>query len=123
MKLTLSEGQILIERCAVPFAPSSVLIDYAFEKGTAHLIPRLTVNKVQYKGDHPLISLLPLKDTCKLVVELLDTYDRVVKTYTSTFNVNNFITLGELPINRNMIQYIVELEKRIIELEEKGEVL
>lgn len=123
MILKLRNNTILIEQNNVPENVNSMYIQYDFELGTNHLYPRLIVNDVHvFEGNHIKVSLDYPVDTLKLIVELYDTHNTIIRRYTQTFNYYKMCTLGDAQ-HIDIYKELERVYKEIKEIKEKGEVI
>jgi FMN phosphatase YigB (HAD superfamily) len=125
MILLLSKGTIKIQPMRIPERRQSTEIKYVFESGTNHLIPKLYIHKDIFQGDKIMIDMskYPVQDQLNIKVELVNHYQTPVKIYEGTVQQHDYILLGKKPVRPDVEKYIKELEARIVELEEQGEVI
>lgn len=119
----LKDGSINIDMLARPERVDKVFITYTYELGTNHLRPRLLINDKTYYGDNIFIPLDLTTPLVNLTVSLLDGHSQAVHTYTGSFAYDKYCTVGPTKQNYNLYTYIQEIEKELIELKEKGEVI
>lgn len=143
MIIELKEKQVVIQPMLVPELTNRTYIQYIYETGTDHLLPRLTIGTAVYQGDLIYIDLTKgfPDSVMKVKVELLDGRGQVIHTYESSINLYNYILLGKKPVRPDVEVYIHKLETtikqmqiqhrlevealntRITNLEEQGEVI
>lgn len=124
MKLILKNKTVTVAPMAIPEPRSRTYIEYEYERNTNHLTPKLTVNGRTFIGERIYVPFPDNdEDAVVLTVALVDNDNVPVKIYNGTLSYNEYIILGTHPIYLNMIRYIEELEARIRQLEEEGEVI
>lgn len=125
MIVYLVKKKIRIEPMRVPEPAKALSIKYRYEAGTNHLLPRLTINKQVFEGDNIVVDLSNgfLEGTIPVKVELLDGNKNVLRTYQGELVQHSYVMYGKKRIRPDMDLYIKQLEARIIELEEEGDVI
>jgi len=125
MIIQLSKKKIKILPMKIPEPTSGLYIQYTFEQGTNHLLPRLKVNGKTYEGNKIYIDLSEgfVAGNTEMKVELLDGNKVPVKTYTGIIPQYSYVLYGKKPIRPDLDDYNRQLERRIIELEEEGDVI
>ena len=143
MILELKKKKIVITPMAIPEPAHHFYIQYTFEPGTNHLLPRLTIDNKEYFGNRVYINLTDAMKTkdVKLVVDLLDNQSMSLYKYTATLPHTNYSVIGEMPIRPDFNEHVRKLElaieqlkieheqeksvllNRITELEEEGDVI
>lgn len=143
MIIELKKKKINIIPMPVPEQSTHFYIQYMFESGTDHLVPRLSINNLEFIGDRKYINLTDTIETkdVKMTVELLDNNAEVLHRYTLTVPHVHYSTFGILPVRPDFAAHIRYLENRmeqmvikheaekallrarITELEEMGEVI
>ncbi len=132
MIIELNNGKPKIQPMRIPELTNRTFIQYAYEAGTNHLRPRLTINHSVFIGDRIFVDMSPgfEGETVNLKVELLDGNSRVLHTYEDVVNFYNYQVFGEKPVRpdvevyiNNLYKEISRLQQVIKELEEKGEVI
>jgi hypothetical protein len=132
MIIKLNKGKIDIKPMAVPELLNNLYIQYIFEPDTEHLTPRIQINKNVFIGDRIYIDISsrPLSDKILIKVELLDSKQNVIRTYRGFLACNKYCIIGAKPIRPDIEDYLHKLEQqieqlnnRIKELEELGEVI
>jgi hypothetical protein len=125
MILQLSNQKIKVLPMRIPEPKNYLQIRYGFEAGTNHLYPVLTIGKEVYRGDQVFIDVtkIGLNEQTTFKVELLDSNQQVIKTYTMTVQQHDYILFGQKPLRPDVDMYIKELEAEIIRLKEIGEVI
>lgn len=125
MIMQLVKGKIKITPMRIPEELKRIYIQYAYEFGTNHLKPVLTINKLKYEGDRFYIDIGEgfTGDNVDMKVELLDSAGTVIKTYKGTYLYSKYCTFGTKPIRPDIMDYVHELEARVRQLEEEGEVI
>lgn len=125
MKIKLKNGKVSIDG----YEPTKdVKVQYKFELGTNHLKPVLTISNgvttLMYKGKDPIIDMdFECKDTLTFIVKLYDAYNHVIKTYQGIFKYLKYYSLDDRMDYIDVFEENERLKNRIIELEEKGEVI
>ncbi len=135
MILKLIDQKVKVELMEVPELREETSIHYIFEPNTEHLHPVLTVNGLDYKGNHILINI-PENNSNLIVlkVTLYSDNNQIVHIYEGELAYNKYQITGAKPIRPDFERYIHELEEkirtliltyeaRIKELEEKGEIV
>lgn len=123
MILKLRNEKIFIEKNSVPEHVDNIIVMYDFELGTNHYGVKLTIDDtVVHYGNYLTFKYDSNKPSVNLKVELYDTHDTVMRTYTGTFNYYKTCLIGD----DKLIDMHKELERLTIlvkELQEKGEVI
>ena len=135
MILKLIDQKVEVELMEVPELREETSIHYIFEPNTEHLHPVLTVNGLDYKGNHILINI-PENNSNLIVlkVTLYSDNNQIVHIYEGELAYNKYQITGAKPIRPDFERYIHELEEeirtliltyeaRIKEIEEKGEIV
>lgn len=125
MILKLSNKEVQIQPMKIPVPKKNVYIEYAFEAGTNHLLPRLTINGVVHEGNRIYVDLsyVDWKKDVTVYVSLVDGKERVLHKYTCKVPHHEYLLFGKKPLREDVEAYVYELEERIRELEEAGEVV
>jgi hypothetical protein len=135
MKLKLTDGKVEIVQMKVSELINHTYLEYEFEADTAHLHPTLTINGKRFKEQSTFIEMPDIKTpTVDIKVELFDDNNTLIHVYESSLAYNKYQITGEKPIRPDIEAYIFLLEKRIrdlideyelklLELENKGEVV
>lgn len=130
MILQLTKGTIKIKAMVVPEPLDAVYIQYIFETGTNHLKPRMTITAKNtapriYTGDRMFIDMkegFTTKDL-QIRVDLLTADGAVVRSYGCEVPYMEYCVIGPRPVRPDLEAYIRQLESRVAELEEQGEVI
>jgi hypothetical protein len=135
MKLKLTDGKVEIVQMKVSELINHTYLEYEFETDTAHLHPILTIEGKQFKEQSTFIEMPEIKTPAvDIKVELFDDNNRLIHVYQSNLAYNKYQITGTKPIRPDIEAYIFSLEKRIrdlineyelklLELENKGEVV
>lgn len=148
MTLTLVDGKVLIETMYVPELKEHTFVNLVLENNTNHLKPVIYINEIRFEH-----NVIHIKEDIKgnevlIKVELLDNQNKVIHVYQSKVAYNVYQILGNKPIRPDIEMYLYKLEeeirilkqemiilkekhleetirlnKIIIELEEKGEIV
>jgi hypothetical protein len=115
MILKLVDNKIIVETMFVPELKKHTYIEYVFEHNTKHLHPVLYINGADFKGYKTFIDFnkYDLNNTLILKVELLDDQEKVVRSYQSELEYNEYQILGIKPIRPDIEQYLYNLEGEI----------
>jgi hypothetical protein len=115
MILKLVDNKIIVETMFVPELKKHTYIEYVFEHNTKHLHPVLYINGADFKGDKTFIDFnkYDLNNTLTLKVELLDDQGKVVRSYQSELEYNEYQILGIKPIRPDIEDYLYKLEEEI----------
>lgn len=122
MIVILQEGKVVIKDTQLLECTDRVYIEYVYEKGTDHLLPRLTITKKglyknEWTGDHTYIDVSDIKaDVVTLKVELLDAKYRVIRSYISDIPFNKYVVFGNKPVRPDVEAYIRSMQTHIAEL-------
>lgn len=122
MILKLRNGKITIEDNSVPELTRNVCIAYDYELGTNHYTTLLHANNITHVGPVANVALDFETPIINLKVELLDTHNRVVKTYTGSFKYIKMCLIGTSELV-NVYKKLQELQEENTRLKEKGEVI
>lgn len=126
MIIELRKKKINIKPMSVPEPLTKCLIKYAFEYGTNHLTPRLSINNHKFIGNKIFVDLteaLAISNEAIIKVELIDGQGVAIRTYTLDTRGYKYVLLGDRPVRPDFEDYIKELEAKIEELESEGEVI
>jgi len=135
MKLKLTDGKVEIVQMKVSELINHTYLEYEFETNTSHLHPTLTINGKQFKEQSTFIEMPDINTpTVNIKVELFDDNNTPIHVYQSNLAYNKYQITGTKPIRPDIEEYIFSLEKRIrdlineyelklLELENKGEVV
>jgi hypothetical protein len=120
MILKLVENKIIVETMFVPELKKHTYIEYVFEHNTKHLHPVLYINGADFKGHKTFIDFnkYDLNNTLTLKVELLDDQGKVVRSYQSELEYNEYQILGIKPIRPDIEDYLYKLEEEICALKQ-----
>lgn len=116
MIINLKKNGVLdIKTMKVPEPVNNFYLQYQYESGTNHLMPRLNINGKIFEGDRKYIDLSDIKMTGKLkfIVELLDGDKVTLRKYTAEIPLYNYYLLGTKPYRPDMELYIKQLEQRV----------
>ena len=123
MILKLRNGKIILEYNKIPFDVHNIKIDYDYELGTNHYKPLLIIDgKHKYYGNNLSFKYDSQNDTIKLEVNLLDTRNRVVKSYVGEFTYFKTCYISNKEIV-DLYKKVEELYNENIKLKEQGEVI
>lgn len=122
MILKLRNEKIIIEGTRIPALCVGVPISFDYELGTNHYKTVLTVSDKKYIGVYHVIPLDLLEDEVTFKVELLDTHDTIMRTYTGTFTYIKMCMVGDKKLI-DMYEELQKLYKENQELKEKGELI
>lgn len=122
MILKLRNGKILIENNSIPSDVYNTVIQYDYELGTNHYKTILYIEDAVYEGNAPQINLDYNKTNLNLKVELIDTHDRVVRSYGGTYAYLKLCLLGT-PNLIDIFEQLKLLYNENIKLKEQGEVI
>jgi hypothetical protein len=130
MILQLTQGKIKIKPMVVPEPLEGVYVQYAYEPGTNHLQPRMTISvdgipKLTLLGDRTFMNTGAgfNASEIKLKVELLNSDDVPVCTYEGVFPYARYCVIGNKPLRPDISDYIRTLEAKVQDLEDAGEVI
>lgn len=122
MILKLRNGKIIIEENRIPTLCVGVPISFDYELGTNHYKTILTVLDKKYEGAYNVIPLDILDKEVSFKVELLDTHNTIMRTYTGTFTYMKMCMIG-YPNIIDLYNELQRLYKENEELKEKGELI
>ncbi len=118
MILKLIDQKVEVQLMEVPELIKETFIHYVFESNTEHLHPVLTINGLNYKDNHILISFPHIdNETILLVVTLYDDNNHIIRTYYGEIAYNKYHITGTKPIRPDFEQYIHKLENNVRTLE------
>lgn len=137
MIIQLVGGKIKIVPMPVPEQIEHMYIQYAYEAGTNHLLPHLTISevpspeskrklyKIEQLGDKVFVNMHDgfSTHTVHIKVELLDGSGFKIRSYESNVPYLRYCIVGVKPVRPDVAAYVHYLEQRVQELEEKGEVI
>ena len=120
MILKLIDQKVEVELMKVPELVKETSIHYVFEPNTEHLHPVLTVNGLDFKGDHIVINIPENgNELIVLTVTLYDDNNHIVHIYHGELAYNKYQITGTKPIRPDFERYIHELENNILTLKEE----
>ncbi len=122
MILKLRNNNIIIEDNSIPVDVRKAKIIYDYELGTNHYKTILKINDKVYEGPNPIADLDLKSDTLLLKVELLDTHNRLMRTYTGTYKYIKLCLIGNTKLIDTYEQLKV-LQEENTKLKEQGEVI
>lgn len=134
MIIILKNKTIKISSLTTLESLDNVLIKYQYELNTDHLLPQLTisdgVNKKIISGDRLHLDFTLYDKDIELTVDLLDTQQKIIRTYNGVIHKHLYCafdtttTLKDLNKQLDVLNAETsELNQKIIELKEKGDVI
>lgn len=120
MILKLHKKKVHVIQNKVPEHVNKMTINYIYETGTNHLHPQLFINGILYNRK---VIRLDLKEPgINIVVNLLDSHNNIVHTYTGTFEYYKMCAIG----TSELVNVYEELQRAYDEIEKlktEGEVI
>lgn len=119
MIIELTDKTLKFHAMLVPELVDKTFIQYIYEPNTEHLIPKLTIEGLEFYGDRKFIAMTHVfgKSILKVKVDLLNDRGDVIRSYENpAVPYYSYHVLAKKPVRPDVEDYIRKLEFDIEQL-------